>query len=151
MALSYNLGYQESISVHPTWRQNFAGKPYSNFPNIWEWLVCPASNDWASKFHPPVKLPTSKVTTTSQDFDTRVAIDEKANYSTSIAAHQNIICLKGCQVTDTHSSLFEFKIMSEMTLLGHWNYEYTAKICFLNSMKQQRKTPGFCFAHCELI
>ena len=32
MALSYNLGYQESISVHPTRRQNFAGKPYSNFP-----------------------------------------------------------------------------------------------------------------------
>jgi len=39
MALSYNLGYQESISVHPTRRQNFAGKPYSNFPNIWEWLI----------------------------------------------------------------------------------------------------------------
>ena len=32
MALSYNLGYQESISVHPTRRQNFAGKVYSNFP-----------------------------------------------------------------------------------------------------------------------
>ena len=40
MALSYNLGYQESISVHPTRLQNFAGKPYSNFPNIWEWLIC---------------------------------------------------------------------------------------------------------------
>ena len=40
MALSYNLGYQESISVHPTRRQNFAGIVYSNFPNIWEWLVC---------------------------------------------------------------------------------------------------------------
>ena len=39
MALSYNLGYQESISVHPTRRQNFAGKVYSNFPNIWEWLL----------------------------------------------------------------------------------------------------------------
>ena len=39
MALSYNLGYQESISVHPTRRQNFAGKVYSNFPNIWEWLI----------------------------------------------------------------------------------------------------------------
>ena len=39
MALSFNLGYQESISVHPTRRQNFAGKVYSNFPNIWEWLV----------------------------------------------------------------------------------------------------------------
>ena len=39
MALSYNLGYQESISVHPTRRQYFAGKPYSNFPNIWEWLI----------------------------------------------------------------------------------------------------------------
>ena len=32
MALSYNLGYQESISVHPTCRQIFAGKPYSTFP-----------------------------------------------------------------------------------------------------------------------
>ena len=39
MALSYNLGYQESISVHPTRRQNFAGKVYLNFPNIWEWLI----------------------------------------------------------------------------------------------------------------
>ena len=39
MALSYNLGYQESISVHPTRRQNFAGKVCSNFPNIWEWLI----------------------------------------------------------------------------------------------------------------
>ena len=39
MALSYNLGYQESISVHPTRRQIFAGKPYWTFPNIWEWLI----------------------------------------------------------------------------------------------------------------
>ena len=39
MALSFNLGYQESISVHPTRRQNFAGKVYPNFPNIWEWLI----------------------------------------------------------------------------------------------------------------
>ena len=45
MALSYNLGYQESISVHPTRRQNFAGKPYSNFPNIWEWLIFEARYD----------------------------------------------------------------------------------------------------------
>ena len=44
MALSYNLGYQESISVHPTRRQNFAGKPYSNFPNIWEWLLSKSSS-----------------------------------------------------------------------------------------------------------
>ena len=44
MALSYNFGYQESISVHPTRRQIFAGKPDSTFPNIWEWLisVCPS-------------------------------------------------------------------------------------------------------------
>ena len=39
MALSFNLGYQESISVHPTRRQNFAGKVYSNFPNIWQWVI----------------------------------------------------------------------------------------------------------------
>ena len=39
MALSYNLGYQESILVHPTRRQIFAGKPYSTFPNIWQWVV----------------------------------------------------------------------------------------------------------------
>ena len=39
MALSYNLGYQESISVHLTRRQIFAGKPYLTFPNIWEWLI----------------------------------------------------------------------------------------------------------------
>ena len=39
MALSYNLGYQESISKHPTKPQIFAGKPYSTFPSIWQWLV----------------------------------------------------------------------------------------------------------------
>ena len=39
MALSYNLDYQESISVHPTRRQIFAGKPYSTFPNIREWVI----------------------------------------------------------------------------------------------------------------
>ena len=39
MALSYNLGYQESISVHPTRRQIFASKPDSTFPNIWQWLI----------------------------------------------------------------------------------------------------------------
>ena len=39
MALSYNLGYQEIILVHPTRRQIFAGKPYSTFWNIWEWVV----------------------------------------------------------------------------------------------------------------
>ena len=39
MALSYNLGYQESILVHPTRRQIFAGKPYSTFPNIWQWVI----------------------------------------------------------------------------------------------------------------
>ena len=39
MGLSYNLGYQESISVHPTRRQNFAGKVYSIFPNIWQWVI----------------------------------------------------------------------------------------------------------------
>ena len=39
MAISYNLGYQEGISVHPTRRQIFAGKPYSTFPNIWEWVI----------------------------------------------------------------------------------------------------------------
>ena len=33
MALSYNLGYQEIISVHPTRRQIFAGKPYSTSEN----------------------------------------------------------------------------------------------------------------------
>ena len=39
MALSYNLGYQESISVHPTRSQIFAGIPESTFPNIWQWLL----------------------------------------------------------------------------------------------------------------
>ena len=51
MALTYNLGYQESISVHPTRRQNFAGKPYSNFPNIWEWLICNQSLSFISMDH----------------------------------------------------------------------------------------------------
>ena len=45
MALSYNLGYQESISVHPTRRQIFAGKPYLTFPNIWEWVIPPKNDD----------------------------------------------------------------------------------------------------------
>ena len=39
MALSYNLGYQEIISVHPTRRQIFAGKTDSTFPNIWQWVI----------------------------------------------------------------------------------------------------------------
>ena len=34
MTLSYNFAYQEIISVHPTERQIFAGKPYSTFWNI---------------------------------------------------------------------------------------------------------------------
>ena len=39
MALSYNLGYHEIISVHPTRRQIFAGKTDSTFWNIWQWVV----------------------------------------------------------------------------------------------------------------
>ena len=39
MALSYNLGYQEIISVHPTSGQIFAGNPDSTFPNIWQWVI----------------------------------------------------------------------------------------------------------------
>ena len=39
MALSYNLAYQEIISVHPTRRQIFAGKTDSTFWNIWQWVV----------------------------------------------------------------------------------------------------------------
>ena len=39
MALSYNLGYQEIISVHPTRRQIFAGKTDSTFWNIWQWVI----------------------------------------------------------------------------------------------------------------
>ena len=39
MALSYNLVYQEIISVHPTRRQNFAGKTDSTFWNIWQWVI----------------------------------------------------------------------------------------------------------------
>ena len=38
MALSYNLGYQESILAHPTRRQIFAGKTDSTFWN-WEWVT----------------------------------------------------------------------------------------------------------------
>ena len=40
MALSYNLGYQESISVHPTRRQIFAGKPDSTFFSLWQTPSC---------------------------------------------------------------------------------------------------------------
>ena len=39
MTLSYNLAYQEIISVHPTKRQIFAGKSDSAFWNIWEWVI----------------------------------------------------------------------------------------------------------------
>ena len=39
MTLSYNLAYQDIISVHPTLRQIFAGKPYSTFWNIWDLLI----------------------------------------------------------------------------------------------------------------
>ena len=44
MALSYNLGYQESISVHPTRRQNFAGKVDSSFPKIRHWVISKMAN-----------------------------------------------------------------------------------------------------------
>ena len=37
--LSYNLAYQEIISVHPTRRQIFAGKTDSTFWNIWQWVI----------------------------------------------------------------------------------------------------------------
>ena len=40
MALSYNLPYQEIISVHPARRQIFAGKTDSTFWNIWQWVIC---------------------------------------------------------------------------------------------------------------
>ena len=39
MKLSYNLAYQETILVHSTRRQIFAGKPYSTFYNIWDLLI----------------------------------------------------------------------------------------------------------------
>ena len=39
MALSYNLAYQEIISVHPTRRQIFAGKTDLTFWNIWQWVI----------------------------------------------------------------------------------------------------------------
>ena len=39
MALSYNLAYQEIISVHPTRRQIFADKSDSVFWNIWQWVI----------------------------------------------------------------------------------------------------------------
>ena len=40
MTLSYNFAHQEIILVHPTRRRIFAGKPYSTFWNIWEWVIC---------------------------------------------------------------------------------------------------------------
>ena len=49
MALSYDLGYQESISVHPTRRQIFAGKPYSTFPNMWQWLIYWKNQWWLNQ------------------------------------------------------------------------------------------------------
>ena len=39
MTLSYNLAHQETILVHPTRRQIFAGKPYPTFYNIWVLLT----------------------------------------------------------------------------------------------------------------
>ena len=61
MALSYNLDYQESISVHPTRRQNFAGKPYSTFWNIWEWVICTLTTVWATQcMHPSIKQKSSE-------------------------------------------------------------------------------------------
>ena len=39
MTLSYHLGCLETILVHPTWRENFAGKLHSNFYNIWDLVV----------------------------------------------------------------------------------------------------------------
>ena len=39
MTLSYHLGYLETILVHPTRRQSFAGKSDSTFYNIWDLVV----------------------------------------------------------------------------------------------------------------
>ena len=39
MTLSYKLAYQETILVHPTRRQIFAGKPDSAVYNIWDLLI----------------------------------------------------------------------------------------------------------------
>ena len=39
MSLSYHLGCLETILVHPTWRENFAGKLHSTFYNIWDLVV----------------------------------------------------------------------------------------------------------------
>ena len=39
MTLSYNLAYQQTILVHPTRCQIFAGKPYSTFWNTWDLLI----------------------------------------------------------------------------------------------------------------
>ena len=52
MALSYNLAYQEIISVNPTRRQIFAGKSDSTFWNILQWVISNglASESW-SRFH----------------------------------------------------------------------------------------------------
>ena len=36
MTLSYHLGCVETIFVHPTRRQNYAGKLHSTFYNIWD-------------------------------------------------------------------------------------------------------------------
>ena len=39
MTLSYHLGYLETILVHPTRRQSFAGKLDSTFYNIWDLVI----------------------------------------------------------------------------------------------------------------
>ena len=54
MALSYNLGYQESISVHPTRRHIFAGKSDSTFLNIWQWVIYSGQLRWFVLLSPKI-------------------------------------------------------------------------------------------------
>ena len=49
MTLTYHLSYLETILVHPTRRQSFAGKLHSTFRNIWAFVVF-RPNDAVQKY-----------------------------------------------------------------------------------------------------
>ena len=45
----FNLGYLETISVHPTRHQSFAGKLHMVLRNIWDLVIC-VLQGWTGKF-----------------------------------------------------------------------------------------------------
>ena len=139
MALSFNLGYQESISVHPTRRQNFAGKPYSNFPNIWQWLIWRSHASWYVKLETIVCFWYIKNINSEKILPHRVCTSEYMyikSIKTKKKRHYNIIC----DVMSTWSII---------TFLPVWTHywQYTIQPPFISYILWSLISSLFWFCH----